>query len=198
MIRTPSIGRVFLVQMTCYPSFVLVVGLWGGPYLTHIYGYDLKGRGEILFVAALMQVFGAFVWGPSDRVFGRYKAPILLGTVMSFVALVLLATLGMLAGAAAGGGVRAARVLDRHGLGGDGARPFARAAASARADHHAAEHRDDGRRLPGRNSSAGPSSTCFQARAGPTRWRPTSWFSPCRRYWSWSGESPISAVKTAI
>jgi MFS family permease len=96
VVRTPSIGRVFLVQMTCYPSFVLVVGLWGGPYLTHIYGYDLVGRGEILFVAALTQVLGAFVWGPSDRIFGRYKAPVLLGTAMSFVALVLLAAVGVL------------------------------------------------------------------------------------------------------
>ncbi len=96
VIRTPSIGRIFLVQMTSYPSFLLVVGLWGGPYLTHIYGYDLKGRGEILFLAALMQVLGAFFWGPSDRFFGRYKLPILIGTATSFISLVLLATLGRL------------------------------------------------------------------------------------------------------
>ena len=57
---------------------------------------DLAGRGEILFVAALTQVLGAFVWGPSDRIFGRYKAPVLLGTAMSFVALVLLAAVGVL------------------------------------------------------------------------------------------------------
>ena len=53
VIRTPSIGRVFFIQLTSYPSYLLIVGLWGGPYLTHIYGYDLKGRGEILFIAAL-------------------------------------------------------------------------------------------------------------------------------------------------
>ncbi len=91
VIRTPSMGRIFLVQLTSYPSYVLVVGLWGGPYLTHIYGYDLKGRGEILFVAALAQVLGSFFWGPSDRIFGRFKPPILAGTAMSFVALVLFA-----------------------------------------------------------------------------------------------------------
>ena len=91
VIRTPSIGRVFLVQLTSYPSFVLVVGLWGGPYLTHIYGYDLKGRGEILFVAALAQVLGSFFWGPSDRMFGRFKPPILVGTALSFSALLLFA-----------------------------------------------------------------------------------------------------------
>ena len=85
MIRTPSIGRIFLVQLSSYPSYVLVVGLWGGPYLTHIYGYDLKGRGDILFVAALTQVLGSFFWGPSDRIFGRYKLPILIGTATSFI-----------------------------------------------------------------------------------------------------------------
>ena len=96
VIRTPSIGRIFLVQLTSYPSFVLVVGLWGGPYLTHIYGYDLKGRGEILFVAALAQVLGSFFWGPSDRLFGRFKPPILAGTALSFSALVLFALGGVM------------------------------------------------------------------------------------------------------
>ena len=96
VIRTPSIGRIFLVQLTSYPSFVLVVGLWGGPYLTHTYGYDLKGRGEILFVAALAQVVGSFIWGPSDRIFGRFKPPILVGTALSFSALLLFALGGVM------------------------------------------------------------------------------------------------------
>ena len=79
VIRTPSMGRVFMVQLSSYPSYVLIVGLWGGPYLTHVYGYDLNGRGDILFVAALAQVLGSFFWGPSDRLFGRYKLPVLIG-----------------------------------------------------------------------------------------------------------------------
>ena len=56
-------GRVFMMQLSSYPSYVLVVGLWGGPYLTHIYGYDLKGRGDILFVAALTQRAGLVLLG---------------------------------------------------------------------------------------------------------------------------------------
>jgi MFS family permease len=96
VIRTPSIGRVFLAQLTSYPSFVLVVGLWGGPYLTHIYGYDLTGRGEILFVAALAQVLGSFFWGPSDRIFGRFKPPVLAGMGLCFLALVLFTLGGVL------------------------------------------------------------------------------------------------------
>jgi MFS family permease len=96
VIRTPSMVRVFMAQLSSYPSYVLVVGLWGGPYLTHVYGYDLKGRGDILFVSALMQVLGSFFWGPSDRLFGRYKVPVLIGVGTCFTSLVLLATLGKL------------------------------------------------------------------------------------------------------
>ena len=96
VIRTPSIGRIFLVQFTSYPSYVLIIGLWGGPYLTHIYGYDLKGRGEILFVAALMQIVGSFFWGPSDRLFRSYKVPTLLACTASFTALALFAGLDVM------------------------------------------------------------------------------------------------------
>jgi MFS family permease len=96
VIRTPSIGRIFLIQLASYPSYILVVGLWGGPYLTHIFGYDLKGRGDILFVAALMQIVGSFFWGPMDRLFGRQKTPILIAGGMSCAALMSLALLGMM------------------------------------------------------------------------------------------------------
>src|SRR5262245_2552836 len=96
VIRTPSIGRVFAVQLTSYPSYILIVGLWGGPYLTHIYGYDLTGRGQILFVAALAQIAGSFFWGPSDRLFGSYRVPTLLACTASFTALALFAGLGVM------------------------------------------------------------------------------------------------------
>jgi MFS family permease len=94
VICTPSIGRLFLLQLTNYPSYLLIVGLWGGPYLTHVYGFDLKGRGDILFIAALSQVIGSLFWGPMDRVFGRYKTPILIAVTITLFALVLLAGFG--------------------------------------------------------------------------------------------------------
>ena len=98
VIRTPSIGRIFMIQLASYPSYILVISLWGGPYLTHVYGYDLKGRGDILFVAALAQIVGSFFWGPTDRMFGRQKIPILIACVLNFIALVALAVLGMMSG----------------------------------------------------------------------------------------------------
>jgi MFS family permease len=94
--RTPSVGHLFLVQFASYPSFVLVVGLWGGPYLSHIYGYGLAERGNFLLVAALTQVVGSILWGPTDRLFGNYKAPVAIGTFLMAAAYAVLAAAGTL------------------------------------------------------------------------------------------------------
>ena len=92
VIRTPSMGRVFFAQVAIYPSYLLVAGLWGGPYLTHVYGYDLAGRGDILFLAALAQVLGSFLWGPLDRWFASCKTPVLISMLGLFGTLLLFAT----------------------------------------------------------------------------------------------------------
>jgi len=94
--RTPSIGRLLLVQLTNYSSLILLLGLWGGPFLTHVYGYDLKGRGDILLIPAVTQILGSFLWGPMDRVFGRFKPPVLIGHALTAAALLILAVFGKL------------------------------------------------------------------------------------------------------
>jgi MFS family permease len=95
--RTPSVGQLFLVHLTGYSSFALVVGLWGGPYLTHVYGYGLQARGDLLFVAAVAQILGSLAWGPMDRLFGSHKLPVLLGAGLTAAALALIAIVGVLA-----------------------------------------------------------------------------------------------------
>lgn len=94
VIRAPSMGRVFVAQIAIYPSYLLVGGLWGGPYLTHIYGLSLTERGDVLFLAALAQVVGSFVWGPADRWFRSYKTPVLIALVMLLGSLLLFAAVG--------------------------------------------------------------------------------------------------------
>ncbi len=99
-LRTPSVGRLFFMQIVGYSSFVLVVGLWGGPYLTHIYGYDLVARGDMLFLAAISQVVGMLMWGQADRLFGGHKLPVLAGASLTAAALLAVAVLGILPPAA--------------------------------------------------------------------------------------------------
>jgi hypothetical protein len=96
VMRTPSVGRLFVMNLAAYSTFGLVVGLWGAPYLTHVYGYGLEERGAFLLVAVLTQIAGAMLWGPMDRVAGNHKLPVLLGAGASAAALGALALVGVL------------------------------------------------------------------------------------------------------
>jgi MFS family permease len=100
VIRIPSLGRLFVMNLVVYSSFALMVGLWGGPYLTHIYGYGLEERGSILLIPVLAQILGSLAWGPMDRLFGGYKLPVLLGAAMTAATLAGLAVVGTLPPAA--------------------------------------------------------------------------------------------------
>jgi MFS family permease len=94
VIRTPSVWRLFVMQLVVYSSFALIAGLWGGPYLTHIYGYGLEERGNLLLIPVAMQIVGSFLWGPTDRLFGSYKVPTLLGGALTALAFGYLAVVG--------------------------------------------------------------------------------------------------------
>jgi MFS family permease len=94
--RCPDVGRLFLLNLSAYSSFVLVVGLWGGPYLTHVYGYDLTERGAVLFVSALTQVLGMIAWGATDRLFKGYKLAVYLGSGSTMALLMVVGFAGTL------------------------------------------------------------------------------------------------------
>ncbi len=94
-VRTPSFWPVFMLQLTAYSSFVMVIGLWGGPYLTHIYGYSLTERGNMLLVAVVAQVVGSFLWGSTDRLFNSYKIPVFTGALLTATLMALAAIVGV-------------------------------------------------------------------------------------------------------
>jgi len=95
-LRTRSMGPLFFCHLAAYSSFVLVAGLWGGPYLTHIYGYSLTERGDMLFATVVAQIIGAFLYGPTDRIFRGYKIPVLFGAILTGLTLMVVAVLGVL------------------------------------------------------------------------------------------------------
>ena len=96
VLRTPSVGRLFVMNLVAYSTFGLIVGLWGGPYLTHIYGYDLEQRGSFLLIPVLTQIVGSMLWGPLDRLTGSHKGPVLAGAGATAAALGYLALVGTL------------------------------------------------------------------------------------------------------
>jgi MFS family permease len=96
VLRTPSVGALFLMHLASYSSFALIVGLWGGPYLTHVYGFDLAARGELLLLPAATQIVGSMLWGPTDRLLGSHKVPVLIGSGLTALSLAALAAGGVL------------------------------------------------------------------------------------------------------
>jgi MFS family permease len=92
--RLRAFVPLFLMHAMSYSSYVLIVGLWGGPYLTHVYGYGLTARGDLLMLPAISHIIGVVVWGHAERVFGTYKPLVLTGALATAAALGLLAALG--------------------------------------------------------------------------------------------------------
>lgn len=92
--RTPSFWPIFAMFCTNYAVVITILGLWGGPYLAHVYGYDLETRGYYLLVLALSSMSAAFAWGAADRVFGSYRTPVLLGAFATLAMLIWIAFAG--------------------------------------------------------------------------------------------------------
>jgi len=94
--RVPSFWPIFAMHLTNYAVVITILGLWGGPYLAHVYGQDLETRGFYLLVLAVASTVSVFMWGPADRIFGSYRAPILLGSGMTLAMLVWIALAGQM------------------------------------------------------------------------------------------------------
>lgn len=78
-----SLAAWFFFNFGIFFSFA---GLWGGPYLVHVYGMSLAETGNILTMLAVGLVVGApFVSWVSDRVFRRRK-PVLVMSAAAMIA----------------------------------------------------------------------------------------------------------------
>ena len=92
--RMPSFARVFAMNVIAYSSYVLIVGLWGGPFLSDVYGYGLTARGDLLMLPAISHIVGVVAWGHAERYFGAYKPLVLAGALATAAAFAVLALLG--------------------------------------------------------------------------------------------------------
>jgi MFS family permease len=92
--RMGSFVPLFLMNLMSYSTYVLIIGLWGGPYLAHVYGYGLTARGDLLMLPAFSHIVGVVIWGYAERIFGTYKPLVLAGALGTAVALGLLAIVG--------------------------------------------------------------------------------------------------------
>ncbi len=94
VVRLRSYMYVFVMQFAGYSTFLTVFGLWAGPYLAHVYGYDLDQRGNVLFLLAVTHLIASAAWGPADRLFRSYKIPTTIGAGVTVLSLLWIAYVG--------------------------------------------------------------------------------------------------------
>ncbi|MEJ8573836.1 MFS transporter [Microbaculum marinum] len=99
VIRVPGFWQLFSIQFVGYSTFVAILGLWGGPFVTDVLGFDLVERGNIMLVMAAAHIVGLFCWGPTDRLFGGRFVPVTIGAMWTATMMVVLCLFGDRGGA---------------------------------------------------------------------------------------------------
>lgn len=82
----------FMIPMSLmsYSSLVVILGLWGAPYLKDIHGLDTVERGKILMLMAISWNIGSFVFGRLRSIFGNYKNVVIFGATGVIILLFIL------------------------------------------------------------------------------------------------------------
>jgi len=91
VIGNRDLWPIFVMALCFSAPFATIGGLWAGPYLRDIHGFDPASAGVVILVMVLCLNAGTFAYGPLDRVFSSRKRIVLGGVAIMTVALLLLA-----------------------------------------------------------------------------------------------------------
>ena len=88
----------FMVPMSLmsYSSLVVVLGLWGAPYLKDIQGLNSMERGQVLMLMAISWNIGSFVFGYLSKIFGGYKRVVIFGSSGTIIFLLIISFIPIL------------------------------------------------------------------------------------------------------
>jgi predicted MFS family arabinose efflux permease len=91
--RVAGLPPILAMHFIAYASMITVFGVWAGPYLNDVYGFDSVVRGNVLLAMGLAQMAGNFCYGPLDRRLGARKLIVCVGAALSIVILAMLAAI---------------------------------------------------------------------------------------------------------
>lgn len=90
LLRIPALWPILPMMMVNYAPAAALRGLWVGPYLSDVYGYDAVGIGQVTLAMGIAMIAGNFAYGPMDRIFGTRKWVILFGNLLAAAGLLAL------------------------------------------------------------------------------------------------------------
>jgi predicted MFS family arabinose efflux permease len=79
------------MSFTGYAVLVTVRGLWAGPYLAEVFALAPVARGNALLVMSVAMILGTMAYGSLERRLDRRREPVLAGSAMTVLMLLLLA-----------------------------------------------------------------------------------------------------------
>ncbi|MGB5559601.1 MAG: MFS transporter [Paracoccaceae bacterium] len=90
LLKIPALWFILPMMLVNYAPSAALRGLWVGPYLGDVYGYDASGIGRITLLMGAAMIVGNFAYGPMDRVFGTRKWVVLTGNLLGAACLLAL------------------------------------------------------------------------------------------------------------
>ncbi|MGQ3283762.1 MFS transporter [Bosea sp. (in: a-proteobacteria)] len=82
------------ITLTAYAILATARGLWVGPYMAGVHGFDAVSAGNAATAMALTMVAGAFIYGGLEKALGRIKPLVFWGTIGTAGCFALLAAFG--------------------------------------------------------------------------------------------------------
>jgi predicted MFS family arabinose efflux permease len=90
----PEIRLLLPITLVGYAVVIAARSLWIAPYFREIHGFATTQTGNAALAMAVAMTVGALVYGPMERWFGGPKPPVLVGSVVTGAAFVVLALFG--------------------------------------------------------------------------------------------------------
>lgn len=90
LLKMPALWLILPLMFVQYAPAAGLRGLWIGPYMGDVFGYDATQVGNASLVMGVAMILGTFAYGPLDRMLGTRKWVIFGGNALSASALGLL------------------------------------------------------------------------------------------------------------
>ncbi|SPH23006.1 hypothetical protein ASD8599_03753 [Ascidiaceihabitans donghaensis] len=83
LLRMPVIWLILPIALVNYMPPGAIRGIWIGPYLQDVFGYDTAQVGIASMVMSAAMIGGVLLYGPLDRIFGTRKWVIVAGSALT-------------------------------------------------------------------------------------------------------------------
>ncbi|WP_458791517.1 MFS transporter [Yoonia sp. MH D7] len=90
LLKMPIMWPIMALMLVNYAPAAGLRGLWAGPYMADVFGADVITIGRVTFVMGVAMIFGSFLFGPLERLFGTRKWVIVAGNGVGVLALIAL------------------------------------------------------------------------------------------------------------